>query len=454
LFGLEPGEYIVLAVMRRNAIISNSSRRTETEMDAVLAALQRRGSAAAPQGLTSNQAVEPPEPEPIGYPVMYYPGTSAIENATRVTVAAAEERGGVDFPLVPVRLANLSGTVVAGDGRPLGPVQLSVHYGQPPAATLSGVRPLLTQPPGADGAFRYTQLAPGRYTIMARTRAAIPGPDAAGRGSAPPGAGRAGAGAPIMATGGDAGVRYGIADVDVNGQDVTGVTIVMTPGAGLSGRVIFDGASAVAPDDVARAVVTLAARSGGTTASSILNNTAVGTAILNVPPIRVATDGSFNVPAAAPSDYLLRVTLPPTLRDKWFLRAMTMGGRDILDAPIEHRNQPIDDIAVTFGDRPTGIAGTLSSAEGTPASDYVVVVLPRDRALWRPDSRRIQSARPATDGSFSIQDLPAGEYFLAALTDVEPEDLKNASFLDQLAAASIAIVVKVGETTRQDVRIR
>ncbi|HET9371028.1 MAG TPA: hypothetical protein VFO19_12300, partial [Vicinamibacterales bacterium] len=69
-------------------------------------------------------------------------------------------------------------------------------------------------------------------------------------------------------------------------------------------------------------------------------------------------------------------------------------------------------------------------------------------------TRRIQSTRPATDGRFSIQDLPAGEYLLAALTDVEPADLRNVAFLEQLAAAGIGVVVKDGEVAVADVRIR
>jgi len=96
----------------------------------------------------------------------------------------------------------------------------------------------------------------------------------------------------------------------------------------------------------------------------------------------------------------------------------------------------------------------MSQDAGQPSGpDYFVVALPADRALWLPNSRRIQSARPGTDGAFSIRDLPAGAYLLAALTDLEPDDLTMPSFLEQLAAQALPVTVRDGERTVQNIRI-
>ena len=40
--------------------------------------------------------------------------------------------------------------------------------------------------------------------------------------------------------------------------------------------------------------------------------------------------------------------------------------------------------------------------------------------------------RPATDGEFSIRDLPSGAYRLAALTDVDEDDPKRREFLESI----------------------
>jgi hypothetical protein len=58
------------------------------------------------------------------------------------------------------------------------------------------------------------------------------------------------------------------------------------------------------------------------------------------------------------------------------------------------------------------------------------------------------------DGVFSVRELPAGEYRMAALTDVQENEWQSAAFLASLLDASIPIVVKDGATTRQDVGIR
>ena len=65
-------------------------------------------------------------------------------------------------------------------------------------------------------------------------------------------------------------------------------------------------------------------------------------------------------------------------------------------------------------------------------------------------------ARPGVDGEFSVRELPAGEYRIAAVTDVDVEDndWRSAAFLESLLPASITLIVKDGSTTRQDVRIR
>jgi hypothetical protein len=49
--------------------------------------------------------------------------------------------------------------------------------------------------------------------------------------------------------------------------------------------------------------------------------------------------------------------------------------------------------------------------------------------------------------------LPPGDYFLAALTDVEPGDWQDASFLAQLVAASVRVTIAEGGQTVQDLRI-
>ena len=49
--------------------------------------------------------------------------------------------------------------------------------------------------------------------------------------------------------------------------------------------------------------------------------------------------------------------------------------------------------------------------------------------------------------------MPPGEYFLAALTDPDPVQLKDPSFLEQLAASAIRVTLAEGEKKVQDVKL-
>jgi hypothetical protein len=49
--------------------------------------------------------------------------------------------------------------------------------------------------------------------------------------------------------------------------------------------------------------------------------------------------------------------------------------------------------------------------------------------------------------------LPAGDYYLAAVTRLEPGDLANRRFLEDLVPASLHISIGDGEKKRQDLKL-
>jgi hypothetical protein len=79
--------------------------------------------------------------------------------------------------------------------------------------------------------------------------------------------------------------------------------------------------------------------------------------------------------------------------------------------------------------------------------------MPADQPLRIPGSRRIVSTRPGTDGRFRFVDLPAGEYLLVALNDLQPDDLQRADFLAEIAPAGVRVRLGQGEKKTQDLQI-
>jgi hypothetical protein len=123
-----------------------------------------------------------------------------------------------------------------------------------------------------------------------------------------------------------------------------------------------------------------------------------------------------------------------------------------MDYGLEVESQEVSAV-LTFTNRYTQLTGTLQTPAGQPAPDYVVIAFPADRTLWRPRARRIQTTRPDTAGLFTFRGLPPGDYRIAALTDIEPDQSYDPGFLATLVPASIALTLKPGESRRQDLRI-
>src|SRR5688572_31849771 len=62
--------------------------------------------------------VTDPMGEPSGYAATYYPGTTSIGEAQRVTLAVSQENTGVHFGLIATRLVRVSGQVITSTGAP------------------------------------------------------------------------------------------------------------------------------------------------------------------------------------------------------------------------------------------------------------------------------------------------------------------------------------------------
>lgn len=445
IYGAPPGDYMVAATARQLGS-GDIGRRSNAEMDALLGDLAGRASRAAP----GQQPAPIPErrPQSTSYAPTYFPGVASAANAARLRLAAGEERAGVDFPVLIVPVATVEGVVTDGTGQSIGNVQLSMLGEGPrvPAATpqMTGSGPVLNQRPGADGRFVYSNVPPGRYTITARGSA---GP------AAPP--------TPATVTmltvtpppsSSSADFSYAQAVIDVDGQDITGVALQLQPGTVFSGRVVFDGAPSSRRPDMTTIRVGLL--TPGPTFYTISNGTLTGNALTVVPPVSVQRDGTFVVRGIAPGTYTLRATLPSGADDTWTIDTAVSGTRDLLDGPVRvNVGDRLADAVLTFSDRRTEISGTLQTAAGRPAPEYVIIAIPADPAQWQPGSRRLQLARPDTRGHFSIQDLPAGDYLLAALTDLDPNELDDRQFLDDVAGLGVRVTLAAGGHTVQNLGI-
>src|SRR5688572_4701984 len=244
------------------------------------------------------------------------------------------------------------------------------------------------QPTAPNGSFVLAGIEPGDYYVLARTG----------------GGGRAaGAGGERL---------WAMTEIRVDGRDVNGLALQLVPTASLSGRVVFDGTSPAAVPGITAALRAVDGRGFSTQAPS-------------APP---AADGAFRLEGIVPAAYRFGATMPG-----WTMRTAVLNGREIADGAFDVPAGGVDGLVVTFTNRPAEITGVLYDAAGRPTSDLSIVLFSSDPAMWFTGSRRTRPiVRPASDGRFTFGGLVAGDYLLAALTDVSSADLNDPEFLREV----------------------
>jgi len=441
-FGLAPTDYVIVTV-REAAGAGEIGRRTAAEADRLLAEFQQRRGRSIPG---APPPAPPPPPPSFSFAPTYYPGTPVLRDAARVRVAAGEIRDGLDFVAGAVPVARINGTVT-GDVRNLAAVRLAMVLDGMRGPVAPGTSPVLSQAPDVEGRFSYSNVAPGRYRIIARVT----------RGAAEPVRLPTGGGSVTSSSGGG-GVPpvsgeqlYALADVEVFGQDVA-LALTLQPGSTMTGRVRFEGETPLPPNALASLRLSISPPGGtysSSTGSTVITNTFTGAA-----GVSVNADGSFEVRNIGPGIVALNVPLAANLSSHWWLRSAMAGTVDLVDAPFEVAlGTDFRDVVVTLSDRRTELSGTLQTPTGQPAPEYFILVFPASPALRVSGSRRIQSVRPATDGRFVIANLPAGEYLLTAMTDVMPNEWNDPKFLERIAPAGVTVILGDGEKKVQDLRI-
>jgi len=233
------------------------------------------------------------------------------------------------------------------------------------------------------------------------------------------------------------------AQIAVDGEPITGLSLSLEPGLTISGQVRFESTTLKPPADLRSIRVTAAPAD------------VRGSAAFAPGGVSVGPDGRFAIAGVTPGRYRVTASLPGSGRPGgWILKSVIASGQDSLDTPFTLQpNQHVLDATITFTDRLAQISGTLRHADGGAPADSTVVIFPAEQAFWAPQSRRIQGVRPGADGAYLVRNLPAGNYLLAAVDDVEPGEWFDPALLQRLAPSATRLTIADGEQKVQDIRV-
>jgi hypothetical protein len=334
----------------------------------------------------------------------------------------------VDFQIQLVPFATVSGIVAGADD--IVPVLL-VPQDAAGTGPLGGG--MLTGRSQADGTFAISNVPPGRYVAVARS---------GGRNNDP---------------------KTAMQSIVVNGQNVGGLSLVLQPGVTMSGNITVESSGTPAPTDYsgfrvdAPDVSPLPFGGGGGPGG--------GRGGLNGGGGRAEKNGAFSIGNLLPGRHYIRLAgggqgAGPAqgqgrgpAQGPWILKSVLVAGQDVTDQAVDLKpGQNLENVTIVLSDRATEIAGTVLDATGAPVNGLTVIAFSSDQQYWRAQSRHIQTARTDASGSYRVRNLPAGEYLIVAVADVEQGEWFDPAYLEQARGGATRVTISEGAKKTLDLR--
>ncbi|MEO5922901.1 MAG: carboxypeptidase-like regulatory domain-containing protein [Bryobacteraceae bacterium] len=359
----------------------------------------------------------------------YYPSATDVRGAVTIN-AASTEIGNLTVRLRRGGLYSIRGTFIGPEGGPL-TAALTVF----PKGGETSPPGMMSQTRDPD-IFQLGGLPPGEYTLVARgnpprlnATPAPTGPSSAPRAVALPNQG---------------GALSGRVDVIIGNANLEGVTIRMSEGAEITGRIAIDGGGDPATLITSNTVGNLAGAQTRMPSVMITALEGPGAQLMSL----VNSDGTFRIPNIPPLKRLLQVSpLPPNA----YIKSVRFRGLDATRVPL---------------DLSTGAGGVLEILIGTKGAE--IVPTPRNEKGEIPPAgagitiwpRTPNPSSPTGDVKFfgstagaKAQGLAPGEYYVAAWEATNADYLRDPAFLARFTALATKVSVAEGESIAVEPKI-
>jgi hypothetical protein len=227
---------------------------------------------------------------------------------------------------------------------------------------------------------------------------------------------------------------WGRAAVSADGKDLADVVVQMQRAVTLTARIVREGA--LAPSMVFAG----ADPAKGTAALS-------STRTFNPQ----ETDG-FVIEGLMGGEYVLRIS------GNGIVKSIMWDGEDYTTRPFDaSAGKDFNAVVVTMTDQGAAVSGTVHDGRGAAATDAAVIVFPVERRLWTNYGfvpARIKSSATTTSGTYRLQNLPAGEYFVAAVQAADLNSWQNPKFLEQAVGSAARVTLDWGGKGTVDLTVK
>jgi hypothetical protein len=307
------------------------------------------------------------------YVITYHPSALDASTAVAVGVGAGEELGHVDIRIRKERVYRLRGRAISSlTGGPLTRIALGIAPVQTDPAGIQA-DPKLKLGMAEDGGFEFGQLPAGSYVISTQGNLMLNG--------------KLYSDVPLVAR------RV----VNISDRNVENLVLELVPPAEITG---------------------LFRTEGSDTPPSTLNIGLVATDGLgrsNTPIVPTRSDGAFTIPAVAPNQYHVTVSnLPPGT----YVQSIRFASLDVTRAPLDLTSGAGGKLDLVLSPDAADVSGTVRNENGDACAGATVT-------LWEPalppaaaDTTKTITADQS--GGFRFQNLPPGDYRLAAWEEIDP----------------------------------
>jgi len=165
---------------------------------------------------------------------------------------------------------------------------------------------------------------------------------------------------------------------------------------------------------------------------------------------QAAVKDDFTFELRIPSGhYTVRLAGPPT---DWYLHAVRLHDLDVTDNGFDVSSSGVSDVVVELTTKQSGATGKVLDENGQPLRDVWVVMFAQDPQRWGMPTRYVSATRPNLNDVYTAQ-VPAGDYFIAALTDIEPGEWSDPDVLATLRDRAMRVTIVDGERKTVDLKL-